>query len=161
MSPGVRLEVVADPEREADFEEDVAARRKAAGILRKRGVQEEQIFPAAVEESLPCPVEVHREAQQRTLQSDAVRTAAVDKAGMHYIGTVTIHPEKVTIDGDKATFEGCQDGSKAYVVKKGEKAAGVGSRSVGTSQLTVSGVLANPTGGAIPAQFVPATVVVR
>ena len=31
----------------------------------------------------------------------------------------------------------------------------------GTSQLTVSGVLANPTGGAIPVQFVPATVVVR
>ena len=31
----------------------------------------------------------------------------------------------------------------------------------GTSQLTISGVLANPTGGAIPVQFVPATVVVR
>jgi type II secretory pathway component GspD/PulD (secretin) len=31
----------------------------------------------------------------------------------------------------------------------------------GTSQLAVSGVLANPTGGTIPAQFVPAAVVVR
>jgi hypothetical protein len=31
----------------------------------------------------------------------------------------------------------------------------------GTSQLTISGVLANPTGGAIAVQFVPATVVVR
>ena len=31
----------------------------------------------------------------------------------------------------------------------------------GTSPLTISGVLANPTGGAIQAQFVPATVVVR
>ena len=31
----------------------------------------------------------------------------------------------------------------------------------GTSQLTVSGVMANPTGGAIPVQFVPASVVVR
>jgi hypothetical protein len=31
----------------------------------------------------------------------------------------------------------------------------------GTSQLTISGVLANPTGGAISVQFIPATVVVR
>jgi len=31
----------------------------------------------------------------------------------------------------------------------------------GTSQLTISGVLANPTGGAISVQFVPTTVVVR
>ena len=31
----------------------------------------------------------------------------------------------------------------------------------GSSQLTISGVLANPTGGAIPVQFIPATVVVR
>jgi hypothetical protein len=31
----------------------------------------------------------------------------------------------------------------------------------GTSQLTISGVLANPTGGTIQAQFVPASVVVR
>jgi general secretion pathway protein D len=31
----------------------------------------------------------------------------------------------------------------------------------GTSQLTLSGVAANPTGGAIPLQFVPASVVVR
>ncbi len=31
----------------------------------------------------------------------------------------------------------------------------------GTSQLTISGVLANPTGGTIQTQFVPATVVVR
>ncbi len=31
----------------------------------------------------------------------------------------------------------------------------------GTSQLTISGVLANPTGGTIPVQFVPASVVVR
>jgi general secretion pathway protein D len=31
----------------------------------------------------------------------------------------------------------------------------------GTSQITISGTLANPTGGAIPVQFVPATVVVR
>ena len=31
----------------------------------------------------------------------------------------------------------------------------------GTSQLTISGVMANPTGGAIPVQFVPATIVVR
>ena len=31
----------------------------------------------------------------------------------------------------------------------------------GSSQLTISGTLANPTGGAIPVQFVPATVVVR
>jgi len=31
----------------------------------------------------------------------------------------------------------------------------------GTSQLTISGVLANPTGGTIQAQFIPASVVVR
>jgi general secretion pathway protein D len=31
----------------------------------------------------------------------------------------------------------------------------------GTSQLTISGVMANPAGAAIPVQFVPATVVVR
>jgi general secretion pathway protein D len=31
----------------------------------------------------------------------------------------------------------------------------------GTSQLTISGVLANPTGGTIQSQFIPATVVVR
>ena len=31
----------------------------------------------------------------------------------------------------------------------------------GTSPLTISGVLANPTGGTVQAQFVPATVVVR
>ena len=31
----------------------------------------------------------------------------------------------------------------------------------GTSQLTISGVAANPTGGTIPLQFVPASVVVR
>jgi general secretion pathway protein D len=31
----------------------------------------------------------------------------------------------------------------------------------GSSQLTISGTLANPTGGAIPVQFIPATVVVR
>jgi general secretion pathway protein D len=31
----------------------------------------------------------------------------------------------------------------------------------GSSALTISGVLANPTGGAIPVQFIPATVVVR
>lgn len=31
----------------------------------------------------------------------------------------------------------------------------------GTSQLTISGVIANPTGGTMPVQFVPATVVVR
>jgi general secretion pathway protein D len=31
----------------------------------------------------------------------------------------------------------------------------------GTSQLTISGVLSNPTGGAIPVQFVPASVLVR
>ena len=31
----------------------------------------------------------------------------------------------------------------------------------GTSQLTISGVLANPTGGTIQTQFIPATVVVR
>jgi hypothetical protein len=31
----------------------------------------------------------------------------------------------------------------------------------GTSQLAVSGVLANPAGGTIPVQFVPASVVVR
>jgi len=31
----------------------------------------------------------------------------------------------------------------------------------GTSALTLSGVASNPTGGAIPLQFVPASVVVR
>jgi hypothetical protein len=31
----------------------------------------------------------------------------------------------------------------------------------GSSQLTINGVVANPTGGAIPVQFVPASVVVR
>jgi hypothetical protein len=31
----------------------------------------------------------------------------------------------------------------------------------GSSQLTISGVLANPTGGTIQVQFIPATVVVR
>jgi general secretion pathway protein D len=31
----------------------------------------------------------------------------------------------------------------------------------GSSQLTISGVLANPTGGTIPVQFVPASVIVR
>ena len=31
----------------------------------------------------------------------------------------------------------------------------------GTSQLTISGTLADPAGGTVPAQFVPGTVVVR
>jgi hypothetical protein len=62
---------------------------------------------------------------------------AVDKAGLQYIGTVKLFPKDVTIKGDKATFRGCQDGSKAFVVKKGEKSAGSGTRPVGSSELTV------------------------
>lgn len=62
---------------------------------------------------------------------------AVDKAGLQYIGTVKLDPENVTIKGDKATYTGCQDGSEAFVVKKGEKSAGPGTRPVGSSELTV------------------------
>lgn len=62
---------------------------------------------------------------------------AVDKAGLQYIGSVKLIPKQVTINGDKATFEGCQDGSRAFVVKKGEKTAGVGSHAVITSQLKI------------------------
>lgn len=63
-------------------------------------------------------------------------TKAIDDAGLQYIGEVTLDPQKVTIDGDTATFEGCRGGGSAAVVKKGETSAGVGSRLVTTSQLT-------------------------
>jgi hypothetical protein len=64
-------------------------------------------------------------------------TKAVDDAGLQYIGTVTIQPERVTIDGNTATFLGCRDGSKAFLVKKGQSSPGVGSSPVGTLDLTV------------------------
>lgn len=70
-------------------------------------------------------------------QAGPAESKAVDKAGLQYIGSVTLHPEKVTIDGAKATFEGCQDGTKAFVVKRGETSAGVGSRAVSTTRLHV------------------------
>ncbi len=63
-------------------------------------------------------------------------TKAIDDAGLQYIGEVTLDPQKVTIDGDTATYQGCRGGGSAAVVKKGETGAGVGSRPVTTSQLT-------------------------
>lgn len=63
-------------------------------------------------------------------------TKAVEDAGLQYIGTVTVDPASVTIDGDTAVFKGCSDGSQAFVVKKGETAPGVGSRSVGITRMT-------------------------
>jgi hypothetical protein len=88
--------------------------------------------------SLPVEPAIQKFVTKRLLdQVGPAESKAVDKAGLQYIGTVKLIPKDVTIKGDKATFKGCQDGSKAFVVKKGEKSAGVGSRPVGTTQLTI------------------------
>lgn len=70
-------------------------------------------------------------------QVGPAESKAVDKAGLQYIGSVKLIPKDVAIEGDKATFEGCQDGTRAFVVKKGEKTASVGSRAVSTMQLEI------------------------
>jgi hypothetical protein len=67
----------------------------------------------------------------------ASETKLVDDEGLAYIGTPAITTDEVTIDGDEAVVTGCNNSSGVFLVKKGEKAAGVGSRSLGYSQLTV------------------------
>ncbi|MCL3818868.1 nuclear transport factor 2 family protein [Aeromicrobium wangtongii] len=62
-------------------------------------------------------------------------TENVDQAGRQYIGTVKLTPTSVTVQGDTATVKGCQDGSAAYIVKKGDTQPGVGSRNLGSSRL--------------------------
>ena len=54
-----------------------------------------------------------------------------------FIGTVTLAPDDVKIDGDKATYAGCQDGSKAYSVLPGETAPGAGSSIIGFTKLDI------------------------
>lgn len=63
-------------------------------------------------------------------------TKAVDDAGLQRIGTATLVPEQVTIDGDTAILTGCKDASRAFIVKKGETTAGVGSKAGGVSRIT-------------------------
>lgn len=62
---------------------------------------------------------------------------AVDDADLAYIGEPQLDPENVTIDGDTAEFTGCQDNSGVFVVPAGETTAGVGSRSLGISDLSI------------------------
>lgn len=61
----------------------------------------------------------------------------VDDADLWYIGEPLLDPEGVTIDGDAATFTGCQDAAEVFLVPVGEETAGVGSKSLGYSDLTV------------------------
>lgn len=56
-------------------------------------------------------------------------------AGLQYIGTMTITPTRVTIDGDTARVEACEDGSRAAIVKKGETKAGAGSQILGFAKI--------------------------
>ena len=63
-------------------------------------------------------------------------TKAVDDAGLQRIGTAKITPEKVTIDAETATFTGCVDASRTFLVKKGETTAGVGSKAGGLTRIT-------------------------
>ena len=71
------LEVVADPQRELDLAQPVAA---AAERRPSRGrIGEHQIFPVAVEQRPPRPVEMDREAERERLEADAVGRAAVDQ----------------------------------------------------------------------------------
>src|SRR5262245_46562673 len=69
-------EVVPDPEAELHAAEVVAAAHAAQGT----GIREDRVFPGAIEERLPGPVEVHREAEQEALQAEAIGRAAVDEA---------------------------------------------------------------------------------
>ncbi len=62
---------------------------------------------------------------------------AIEDADLAYIGEPTLDPEAVTIDGDEATFTGCQDNTGVFVVPAGETTAGVGSRSLGISDLSI------------------------
>ncbi|MET0931878.1 MAG: hypothetical protein ABWX74_20355 [Aeromicrobium sp.] len=62
-------------------------------------------------------------------------TENVEDAGLQYIGQTTLTPTKVTITGDTATVQGCDDGSAAFLVKKGETSAGVGSQPVSTTKI--------------------------
>ncbi len=55
--------------------------------------------------------------------------------GLQYIGKTTFTPTRVTIDGDSATAQGCQDGSRAAIVKKGQTEAGAGSQILGSATL--------------------------
>lgn len=57
------------------------------------------------------------------------------QAGLQYIGTMTVTPTAVTIDGDTARVQGCQDGSRVAIVKKGETQAGEGSTLLGSSTI--------------------------
>src|SRR5579871_5751968 len=63
------LEVVSNPEAERHLPE----RRRSTGR------RKEQILPVLVEQRLPREIEVHREAEQKALEADAVRGAAVDQ----------------------------------------------------------------------------------
>lgn len=70
-------------------------------------------------------------------QVSASEKKSVDDAGLQYLGEAQIDVTEVTITGDTATVEGCNNSSKALLVKKGQKKAGAGSQLLGYSTMTV------------------------
>src|SRR5258706_8773067 len=67
--PASRLKIVSDPQRELRLAES------AAPALRR----EQHVLPVLVEERLPRPIEMDREADEEGLEADAVRGARVDQ----------------------------------------------------------------------------------
>lgn len=62
----------------------------------------------------------------------------VEGKGLQHLGEATVDVDKVTIEGDTATVEGCYDGSQAYLVKKGEDTPGSGSQVLGYSTMSIT-----------------------
>src|SRR5215218_4215783 len=75
------LEVIPNPERELDLAQPFAAADEVRPVAFDVGaVGEDEVFPVAVEERPPRPVEVNGEAEHERFEAYAVRGAAVDQA---------------------------------------------------------------------------------
>lgn len=64
-------------------------------------------------------------------------TAFSEDKDLQYIGEHELDPEQVTIDGDAASFSGCIDTSKVFLVKAGTTRTGSGSIAVDSSNLDI------------------------
>lgn len=87
----------------------------------------ESVTDAAAQFVTPDLIDFLRDGEKQILQDGKFQ----------YLGSAVIRPDRVTIDGDTATFRGCSDASKAAIVPVGEtRVTAPGARVIGYTELT-------------------------
>lgn len=124
-TPEIAIGTSSDSPFTAEQQEVVEAGKAFYGAIYSRGTKDvEQAIEGRVTDELAA-------------QLAPDERAFVEGAGLKYFGSPQLKPDTVKVDGDTATLTGCLDGADAFLIRQDDDAPGIGSKTIGSLELTI------------------------